>query len=111
MIDFEIRKEGISKKELEETAIRFRIGDEVSIPAALIEDYDRENKEATEAVVQQLCRHHIVFKLKKTGIIRSFILADCMNITITKRSDFEVSGMDRKINDTLSSLDKKEEEH
>ena len=48
MFKLEERKEGISKKELEETALRFRIGDEVYIPAALIEDYDRENKEATE---------------------------------------------------------------
>ena len=111
MFNLEERKEGISKKELEETALRFRIGDEVYISAALIEDYDRENKEATEAVVQQICRHHIVFKLKKTGVMRSFVLPDCMNITVTKPSDFTVSGIDRKMNDTLSSMDKKEEEH
>ena len=61
MISLEERKEGISKQELEETALRFRIGDVVSIPAALIEDYDREKKNPTEAVVQQICEHHIVF--------------------------------------------------
>ena len=54
MISLEERKEGISKQELEETALRFRIGDVVSIPAALIEDYDREKKNPTEAVVQQI---------------------------------------------------------
>ena len=42
MFNLEERKEGISKKELEETALRFRIGDEVYIPAALIEDYERK---------------------------------------------------------------------
>lgn len=110
MISIDERKEGISKKELEETALRFRIGDEVSIPAALIEDYDREKKMATEAVVQQICRHHIVFKLKKTGIMRSFTLPDCMNITVTKPSDFSVYGNESKMADTLRSMKQKEEE-
>ena len=111
MISLEERKEGISKQELEETALRFRIGDVVSIPAALIEDYDREKKNPTEAVVQQICKHHIVFKIKKTGILRSFTLPDCMNITVTKPSDFSVYGTDRKMKDALSSLHSKEEEH
>lgn len=106
MVNIEERKEGISKKELEETALRFRIGDEVSIPAALMEDYDKEKKSATDAVVQQICRYHIVFKLKKTGIMRSFTLPDCMNITVTQPSDFSVYGTDRKVKDTFASMDK-----
>lgn len=111
MLNLEERKEGISKKELEETALRFRIGDAVVIPAALIEDYDREKKEATEAIVQQICRHHIVFKLKKTGIMRSFTLPDCMNITVIKPSDFSVYSRDDKVKDALSSLQCEEEGH
>ena len=111
MIILEERKEGISRQELNETALRFRIGDEVSIPAAVIEDYDQKKKLPTEAVVHHICRYHIVFKLKKTGILRSFTLPDCMNITVTKPSDFSVYSQDDKMNDALSSLQQKEKGH
>lgn len=101
-------KKGISKKEMFSNRNRFRLGDEVGIPVKLFEGQISQESGFVEAVVHQICTHHIVFKIKKTGFMRSFQLCDCQNIFIIKESKYEIADTDVTLKDVLNEMNKKE---
>ena len=101
-------KEGLSISELKHNIAKFHIGDQVQIPAELLQnDNIIPDSEYEDAVVHSICTHHIVYHLKNGGYV-SLDNFDNLNVKIQKPAAFSSYSEKQALQDILNSMAQKD---
>lgn len=101
-------KEGLPISKLKHHVAKFHIGDQVQIPAELLQnDNIVPNSPYMDAVIHSICTHHIVYHLKN-GAYVSLDNFDNLQVRIQKPAAFSSYSEEQELQDVLNSMMQKD---